>query len=95
MDSDPRTECTTASLEVLKKCLNGVEVDRECLEEAHKTLTQVDNQACFCGGLVEYSEMVTSVEALLCSSPHHGGYVIFKSRPRYQGAEYPSRNGYH
>ena len=28
-------ECTTASLEVLKKCLNGVKVDRDCLEEAH------------------------------------------------------------
>jgi len=80
MDSDPRTECTTASLEVLKKCLNGVEVDRDCLEEAHKTLTEVDNQACFCGGLVEYSEMLSSVESLLCSSPHHSSSMLSSSQ---------------
>merc|ERR1719500_173784 len=89
------------------------------------TLTEVDNQACFCGGLVEYSKMLSSVESLLCYSPHHSSsmlsssqghvskeqktrqgmaipidlipkdlYVIFKSGPRFQGAENPSRNGY-
>ena len=33
-----------------------------------QNLTEVDDKACFCGGLVKYSEMLTSVEALLCSS---------------------------
>ena len=29
-------ECTTASLEVLKKCLDGVKFNEVCLEEVHK-----------------------------------------------------------
>jgi len=66
VDSKRKTECTTASLEVLKKCLDGgSELDGECLEEAHTNLTE-DNKACFCGGLVEFHEMLNSVEALLC-----------------------------
>merc|ERR1719154_231484 len=66
VDSKRKTECTTASLEVLKKCLDGgSEFDRGCLEEAHTNLTE-DNKSCFCGGLVEYYEMMNSVEALLC-----------------------------
>merc|ERR1719154_321624 len=65
-DSKRKTECTTASLEVLKKCLHsGSEFDSECLEEAHTNLTK-DNKACFCGGLVEFHEMLNSVEAFLC-----------------------------
>merc|ERR1719154_254113 len=49
VDSKRKTECTTASLEVLKKCLDGArEFDPECLEEAHTNLTE-DNKACFCG----------------------------------------------
>lgn len=66
VDSEPRTNCTTASLQVLKKCLDGAEVDPKCLELEHTNFTEVDDKACFCGGLVEYSEMLTSVEALLC-----------------------------
>jgi len=69
VDSELRTECTTAnaSLELLKKCLDGIEFDRECLEEAHMNLTkEVDSKACFCGGLVKFSKMLTAVEALLC-----------------------------
>merc|ERR1719500_955747 len=66
VESKRKTECTTASLEVLKKCLDGArEFDPECLEEAHTNLTE-DNKACFCGGLVEFHEMLNSVEALLC-----------------------------
>jgi len=66
VESKRKTECTTASLEVLKKCLHsGSEFDSECLEEAHTNLTE-DNKACFCGGLVEFHEMLNSVEALLC-----------------------------
>merc|ERR1719154_617911 len=66
VDSKRKTECTTASLEVLKKCLDGArEFDPECLEEAHTNLTE-DKKACFCGGLVEFHEMLNSVEALLC-----------------------------
>merc|ERR1719154_302659 len=66
VDSKRKTECTTASLEVLKKCLHsGSEFDSECLEEAHTNLTE-DNKACFCGGLVEFHEMLNSVEAFLC-----------------------------
>jgi len=66
VDSKRKTECTTASLEVLKKCLDGgSEFDRECLEEAHTNLTE-DDKSCFCGGLVEYHEMLNSVETLLC-----------------------------
>merc|ERR1719154_16577 len=66
VDSKRKTECTTASLEVLKKCLHsGSEFDSECLEEAHTNLTE-DNKACFCGGLVEFHERLNSVEAFLC-----------------------------
>merc|ERR1719154_449630 len=66
VDSKRKTECTTASLEVLKKCLDGArEFDPECLEEAHTNLTE-DNKACFCGGLVQFHEMLNSVEAFLC-----------------------------
>merc|ERR1719154_969161 len=67
VDSKRKTDCTTASLEVLKKCLDGgSEFDGECLEEAHMNLLTEDNKACFCGGLVEFHEMLNSVEALLC-----------------------------
>jgi len=67
-DSMPKSECTTASLEVLKKCLDGIHVDQDCLDRMHKNLTEVsmDDQDCFCGGLVKFSDMLTSVKALLC-----------------------------
>jgi len=67
-DSMPKSECTTASFEVLKKCLDGIHVDQDCLDRMHKNLTEVsmDDQDCFCGGLVKFSEMLTSVKALLC-----------------------------
>jgi len=72
--SMPKTECTTASLEVLKKCLNGIHVDSVCLEEVNTNLTEVsmDDKDCFCGGLVKFSEMLTSVEALLCGGEDEG-----------------------
>merc|ERR1719500_1211583 len=44
------------------------------------TLTEVDNQACFCGGLVEYSKMLSSVESLLCYSPHHSSSMLSSSQ---------------
>jgi len=76
VDSMPKTECTTASLEILKKCLDGdgIHVDRVCLEEVHSKLTEVsmDNHDCFCGGLVKFSDMLTSVEALLCPDENQG-----------------------
>ena len=87
-------ECTTASLEILKKCLDGdgIHVDRVCLKEVHsvyclkvqlnqlllnyffQNLTEVsmDNHDCFCGGLVKFSDMLTSVEALLCPDENQG-----------------------
>jgi len=67
-DSIPKTECTTASLEVLKNCLDGIHVDQDCLDRMHTNLTEVsmDDQDCFCGGLVKFSDMLTSVKALLC-----------------------------
>ena len=58
--------CTTASLELVKKCVNGIgiEVDDNCLHVEYENLSE--DKACFCGGLVKISEMLTSVEALLC-----------------------------
>ena len=50
VDSEPRTECTTSSLEVMKKCLDGIKVDlldHECLLKLHTKLIDVDNKACF------------------------------------------------
>merc|ERR1719431_1115250 len=72
--SMPKTECTTASLDVLKKCLNGIHVDSVCLEEVNTNLTEVsmEDKDCFCGGLVKFSEMLTSVEALLCGGEDEG-----------------------
>ena len=58
--------CTTASLALVKKCLNGIEVDDKCLHEEYENLSEAEDKACFCGGLVKISEMLTSVEALLC-----------------------------
>ena len=43
-------------------------VQFQTLNELFQNLTEVDDKACFCGELVKYSEMLTSVEALLCSS---------------------------
>jgi len=67
-DSMPKTGCTTASLELLKKCLDGIHVDQDCLDRMHTNLTEgsMDDQDCFCGGLVKFSEMLTSVRVLLC-----------------------------
>jgi len=69
-DSMPKSECTTASLEVLKKCLDGIHVDQDCLDRMHTSLTEaevsMDDHNCFCGGLVKFSDMLTSVKALLC-----------------------------
>jgi len=67
-DSMPKTGCTTASLELLKKCLDGIHVDQDCLDRMHTNLTEgsMDDQDCFCGGLVKFSEMLTSVGVLLC-----------------------------
>ena len=75
-------ECKDTSLEVLKKCLYGIEFDRECLEEAHMVCwwfyvqllnahyhfqnLTEDDKACFCGELFKVSESLNSVEALLC-----------------------------
>ena len=58
--------CTTASLELVKKCVNGIEVDDKCLHVEYEHLSEAEDKACFCGGLVKISEMLTSVEALLC-----------------------------
>merc|ERR1711934_43879 len=33
VNSMPKTECTTASLEVIKTCLDGIKVDQVCLED--------------------------------------------------------------
>jgi len=67
-DSTPKTGCTTASLELLKKCLDGIHVDQDCLDRMHTNLTEgsMDDLDCFCGGLVKFSEMLTSVGVLLC-----------------------------
>merc|ERR1712137_65646 len=64
-DFQPKTECTTASLEIVKKCLDGIKVDAKCLSEVYEKLS--GDQACFCGGLVKFAQMLTSVEALLCA----------------------------
>merc|ERR1719154_690115 len=66
VDSKRKTECTIASLEILKCLDGGSEFDRECLEEAHTNLIE-DTKAWFCGGLVEFHEMLNSVVALLCT----------------------------
>merc|ERR1711971_1108177 len=66
LDSETKTECTTASLDLMKKCIDGVKVDSECLLEIHNNLADVDDKACFCGGLAKFSQMLTSVEAILC-----------------------------
>jgi len=73
-DTMPKTECTTASVEVLKKCLHGIHIDQDCLEEVQMTLTEgpMDDKDCFCGGLVKFAEMLTSVEALLCGGEDEG-----------------------
>jgi len=73
-DTMPKTECTTASVEVLKKCLHGIHVDQDCLEEVQMNLTEgpMDDKDCFCGGLVKFAEMLTSVEALLCGGEVEG-----------------------
>merc|ERR1719154_503968 len=66
VDSKRKTECTIASLEILKCLDGGSEFDRGCLEEVHTNLIE-DTKAWFCGGLVEFHEMLNSVEALLCT----------------------------
>ena len=58
-------ECTTASLELVKKCLNGIEVDKKCLLKVYENMSE--DKDCFCGGLLKFSEMLSSVEALLCA----------------------------
>merc|ERR1712071_561356 len=63
--SQPKTECTTASLEILKNCLNGIKVDAMCLKDVHQDLSE--DKECFCGGLVNFSRMLAAIEALLCS----------------------------
>lgn len=65
LDSKPETECTPASLEILKKCLIGVKVNDKCLHGIYDNLAE--DKACFCGGILNFSEMLTSVEALLCA----------------------------
>jgi len=65
VDSKRKTECTIASLEILKCLDGGSEFDRGCLEVARTNLIE-DTKAWFCGGLVEFHEMLNSVEALLC-----------------------------
>ena len=49
-----------------------------------QTLTEGDKD-CFCGGLVKYSEMLTSVEALLCSSSHDVGSMVASSHDHVTG----------
>jgi len=68
VDSKPEMECTPASIEILKKCLIGVKVNGKCLHDIYENLAE--DKACFCGGIVNFSEMLTSVEALLCAD--HG-----------------------
>ena len=58
-------ECTTASLELLKKCLDANKVDDKCLQKVYEKLSE--DKDCFCGGLLKFSEMLSSVEALLCA----------------------------
>ena len=50
-------ECTTASLELLKTCLNGIEVDTECFLEIHMVC----------------SKDVRLIELTEFSSSEHGG----------------------
>lgn len=68
VDSAPEMECTPASMEILKKCLIGVKVNGKCLHDIYENLAE--DKACFCGGILNFSEMLTSVEALLCAD--HG-----------------------
>ena len=44
VDLKRRTDCTTASLGVINKCLDGIEVDHEYLLELGMNLTDVDNR---------------------------------------------------
>ena len=64
-DSQPKAECTTASLLIVKKCLDVYQIDRKCLQKVYESLSE-DN-ACFCGGLINLFEMINSVDALLCN----------------------------
>ena len=49
----------------MKKCLNCIEVGEKCLHEEYENISE--DKDCFCGGLLKFSEMLTSVEALLCA----------------------------
>ena len=50
-------DCTTASLELVKKCLSGIEVDDNCLQRVYKNISE--DKDCFCGGLLKFSEMLS------------------------------------
>ena len=45
-----------------------------------QTLAEGDDKDCFCGGIIKYFEMLTSVEALHCSSSHHGSSMFASSQ---------------
>merc|ERR1712147_210865 len=73
--SQPMTECTTAFLEILKTCIDGIRVDAVCLKKVHQDLS--GDKACFCGGLVKFSQMLTAVEVLQCSDDQPRGPKLF------------------
>jgi len=62
---------------MVKTCLKGVEVDDTCLQEDYKNLSDEDKD-CFCGGILQYSEMSTSVE-ILCDDQEQErqGHLFF------------------
>jgi len=66
-DTYSEDECTASTMDVLKFCIDGLEIDVDCVERAFEDDLDEDTQECFCGELGNFASMLLNLEMLVCS----------------------------
>ena len=74
----------------MKKCIIGIQVDIKCLQKVYEVLMKLctyiitvsfqnlsGDNACFCEGLLTFSEIISSVETRLCVEDQGGLARLF------------------
>jgi len=60
-------ECAASTMDVLKFCIDGLDIDVDCVERAFEDDLDEDTQKCFCGELGNFVNMLHNLEMLVCS----------------------------
>merc|ERR1712227_420449 len=68
LDFKPIYECTIPTVKVLKNCVRGLAVNKECVYHMFKKMNEDGNKKCFCGGCKKIISMSRLVKEVFCST---------------------------